>query len=92
MNSLSMRKPNVHTQRFCAVVLAKLEKIKVHDMWIAAAMIHPGLKRLTFIAHNATRNLYENRVSGQVRRVLNTVRGEKRIVAFNWVCLSRLAI
>lgn len=45
-------------------------KLEVHYMWIYAAMLHPGLKMLSFISDNECLDSYRNRGSAQIRRLM----------------------
>lgn len=77
MDMSSMQAPNIIVQEFASFTLSKIRKIMVNDIWVAACLIHYGLRDLSFINSTTERakirknyiELIRNLVQGYVRDV-----------------------
>lgn len=68
----------MYTQHVFAAFLVKLNEIEIQDVWVALAMVHTGFKRLTIIVQDSTLKLFKERVSGQLRSLVENIRGAKQ--------------
>lgn len=61
--------PHRMTQELCGLVLAELEKLEVHDLWIAACLLHPRMRSLSFISDMEERRVLKMKGTVMIRRM-----------------------
>lgn len=61
--------PGPHTQLLATVVLAELDKIEHHDMWIAGCLLHPRLRGLGFLCDSEMKRLLRDKFCALFRRI-----------------------
>lgn len=61
--------PTAETRQLCHRLLIILSEIEIHNLWIAASLLHPGFRGLSFV-NVSNREEYKTRGIGQIRRLM----------------------
>lgn len=64
--------PNHVANAFCQSTLAYLNRVEVHDLWVAGAILHPKLRSLSCIPDLPVREALRGRGCTLIRRMMNS--------------------
>lgn len=62
------------TSRMAGILLPHMEAIKVHDLWIAACLLHPGMRDLAFMQPGTNTVSFKTRGKDLIRKMMEALR------------------
>jgi len=83
VSAIDLEGVNMHAKGFAATTLRNMQKIELHDLWVAGAVLHPRLKSLSFVSGTAAREGLKTKGYALIRKMMDMHTGVEDSDAFD---------